>query len=140
MGEYLEVEELNDVLLYDGVCKFCNSSVSFVLEHEKNDQLKFTPLQSDLGVRILTHFGYPKDYTDGILFLSNGKLASKSRAALYISKFLKRPWSWLQVFWIVPLFISDFVYNIIARNRYKWFGMTDACMLPPRNHKERFLE
>lgn len=140
MGEHLALEKLDNLVLYDGVCKFCNSSVNFVLDHEKNDQLKFTPLQSELGSEILKAHGYPMDYTESILFLSKGKLEGKAKAALKISKFLKSPWSLAQIFLIIPSFISDFFYNIIAKNRYKWFGQTDACMLPPANHKLRFLE
>ncbi|MBU2914879.1 thiol-disulfide oxidoreductase DCC family protein [Reichenbachiella agariperforans] len=140
MGEYNKISQLDNLVLYDGVCKFCNSSVSFVLDHEKNDQLKFTPLQSPLGEKILSEHGLPKDYTDSILFLSKDKLYAKSKAAFKISKFLKAPWSLGQVFLIVPSFVSNVFYDVIAKNRYKWFGMTDACMLPPANHKERFLE
>lgn len=140
MDQHHEIAELDNLVLYDGVCKFCNSSVNFVLDHEKNDQLKFTPLQSELGAKVLKEHNFPTDYTESILFLNNGKLEAKSTAALKISKFLKGPWSLGRVFLIVPSFISDFFYDIIAKNRYKWFGMTDACMLPPANHKERFLE
>ncbi|PIB37502.1 hypothetical protein BFP72_09895 [Reichenbachiella sp. 5M10] len=136
----MEIDQLNHVLLYDGVCKFCNSSVNFVLEHEKNDQLKFAQLQSPLGVRILEAYGYPKDYAESILYLSAGQLQSKSKAALRISGYLRRPWSWLQVFGVLPGGLTDCMYGIIARNRYKWFGKADACILPPPNHRERFLE
>ncbi|MGL1885333.1 MAG: DCC1-like thiol-disulfide oxidoreductase family protein [Reichenbachiella sp.] len=140
MGNIREIEELDNLVLYDGVCKFCNGSVNFVLDHEKNEELKFTPLQSEIGISVLEQYGFPVDYTDSILFLSGGELLAKSKAAFHISKYMKMPYGSMQVLNVFPAILTDFFYDIIAKNRYKWFGKTDVCMLPPRNHKVRFLE
>jgi len=140
MDKTRTLEGLDDVILYDGICKFCNSSVNFILEHERSDSLKFISLQSFLGRLILDRYGFPEDYTDSILFLRGGKLSSKSRAVLRISKFLKMPWSIASAFLVLPSFILDPIYALVAKNRYNWFGKLDACILPPSNHKLRFLE
>ena len=138
--ESIAIDQLDKILLYDGVCVFCNNSVDFVLEHERSADITFTPLQSEVGKQILRKFDYPEDYLGSILYLTNGKLLAKSSAALAVSKYLKAPISWLQVFWIVPKFLRDFVYDFIGRNRYKWFGQYDACRMPTPSLRKRFLE
>lgn len=130
---------LDRIVLFDGVCKFCNDSVNFILRKENDDTLRFVSLQSSLGAEILKKYNLPSDYTESILFLNNNTLYTKSRAVLHISKFLKMPWSLGSIFLIIPSLLSDVCYDMFARNRYRWFGKTDACMIPPTNHKLRFL-
>ena len=136
----IELKEYDKVLLYDGVCVFCNNSVDYVIKNEKKSVIRFVPLQSEVGKRILNHFDYPLDYLGSILFLESGKIMAKSSAALAVSKYLKLPTSLLQVFWIVPAFIRDVVYNFIGQNRYKWFGRSDACRVPTPELQSRFIE
>lgn len=132
--------EIKNLVLYDGVCKFCNSSVNFILEHERAEELSFTPLQSDLGQSLLQKFKLPTSYTDSLLFVSEGQLLSHSKAAFKISGFLKRPWSLISIFGLFPSFITDFFYNLVAKHRYRLMGQSDACMIPTPATKDRFLE
>jgi len=121
------------LVLFDGVCNLCNSSVSFILKHEKNSVLYFSSLQK---------FGQPElleivKNVDSIIFIEKDKVYTKSTAALKISKYLKG-YSWARVFLIIPPAIRDFIYDIIAKNRYKWFGKKDQCMIPNPDLKARF--
>lgn len=127
------------VVLFDGHCNLCNKSVQFILEREKDSTLLFTSLQSEAGRQILEQHGFPVDYRDSVLFLENGKLYVESAAALRIANYLKAPWSWLRVFWIVPSFLRNFVYRFIAKRRLKWFGSTDSCWVMRQEWRERFL-
>ena len=139
MGADSSITDYNHLVLFDGVCVFCNSSVDFILQKEKDDTLMFTPLQSKLGIEILKQYDYPVDYQDSILFLVDGKLLNKSSAALMIAGYLKSPYSWLRFFKIVPGFIRNAVYSLIAKNRYRIFGKFDACMVPSPQLRRRFL-
>lgn len=140
MDSNRSIETLDKVVLFDGICMFCNTSVDFVIQNEVGEDLFFTPLQSDVGKEILRAYEYPVDYTESILFLENGQLLTKSNAGLAIAKYLEFPFNWLRVFSIVPRFIRDAFYNVIARYRYKWFGKYDACMVPTPELRKRFLE
>lgn len=127
------------ILLYDGVCNFCNASVQFVFQHEKYQLIYFASLQSEVGQALLEKFQLPKDYIDSLVYIEGDKVFLSSDAAIQISKFLKFPYSLLGIFWIVPRFIRDTVYKFIAKNRYKWFGKSESCMLPTAAQKSRFL-
>ncbi|MEP1781566.1 DCC1-like thiol-disulfide oxidoreductase family protein [Reichenbachiella sp.] len=132
--------QINNLVLYDGVCRFCNSSVNFILNHERNQKLLFAPLQSDLGQSVLRQFELPKDYTNSLLFLSDEKLYSHSNAAFKIVSFLKMPWQIVLILRFLPTSITDYFYNLIARHRYKLMGKTEACEIPAPENKGRFLE
>lgn len=132
--------EINNLVLYDGVCMFCNSSINFILDHEKNQKLTFAPLQSDLGQNLLKEFDFPLNYTDSLLFVSNDKISSHSTAAFKIAGYLKSPWQWISLFGILPSFLTDFFYNLIAKHRYRIMGKADACLLPTPATRARFLE
>ncbi|SMD38666.1 Predicted thiol-disulfide oxidoreductase YuxK, DCC family [Reichenbachiella faecimaris] len=132
--------EIDNLVLYDGVCTFCNSSVNFILDHERHAQLHFTPLQSVKGQAILKQFDLPLDYTDSLLFLNKGALYSQARAAFRIAGFLEIPWNWISVFRFLPPFITNFFYRLVAKHRYKLMGQADACILPSPGVRNRFLE
>lgn len=132
--------EVKNLVLYDGVCKFCNSSIQFILDHERNQKLSFTPLQSDLGQSLLQQHGLASDYTDSLIYISNGQMLTHSSAAFRIASFLKFPWQWISIFRIFPVFITDFFYNLVAKHRYRIMGQADACMVPTPSTKGRFLE
>lgn len=134
------IAKVTNLVLYDGVCKFCNSSVNFILDHERNQALSFAPIQSDLGRSILRKFDLPLDYTDSLLYYEEGKLFSHSKAAFKISEFLKKPWSWVSIMQFLPAVFTDFFYNLIARHRYKLMGKTDTCSVPNPKNAQRFLE
>lgn len=128
------------LILFDGVCNLCNSSVLYVIKHDKDKRFLFAPLQSEVGKQIIKKFDLDTTKTDSILLYSDEKgLFVKSTAALHIAKHLGFPRSLMAVFFIVPTFIRNWVYDFIARNRYKWYGKKEACMIPTPELKARFL-
>jgi predicted DCC family thiol-disulfide oxidoreductase YuxK len=131
--------DYNNIILFDGVCNFCNSSINFVIERDPHKKFKFAPLQSEAGEKIQQQFNLDTTKLDSVLLIKNGKVLSKSTAALYIAKELKGLWPLLFVFIIMPPFLRNAVYNYIAKNRYKWFGKQDSCMMPTSDVRSRFL-
>lgn len=131
--------EDNPVILFDGVCNFCNGSVNFTIKRDKHKTIKFAPLQSDIGKALVKQYGLPENEMRSFLFIENGKLYNKSTAALRVSRHLKGLWPLFYGFIIVPPFIRNAVYDLIARNRYKWFGQKDECMVPTPDVRARFL-
>jgi predicted DCC family thiol-disulfide oxidoreductase YuxK len=127
------------VILFDGVCNYCNSMVNFIIRHDKKKIFRFTPLQSEAGQKILSQFNLPQKKFDSFMLVENNKIYQRSDAALRLYNLLPWTWKWTQLFWIVPGFIRNGVYNIIAKNRYKWFGKKNACMVPAPDVRERFL-
>jgi len=127
------------IILFDGVCNLCNSSVNFILKHDKKKRFIFTSLQSDVAKEILLQFPTKYLNLDSIILIENGKVYEKSTAALKILKHLYNGYQLLYAFIIIPKFIRDWVYIIIAQNRYKWFGKKEECMLPTSEIKSRFL-
>jgi predicted DCC family thiol-disulfide oxidoreductase YuxK len=127
------------ILLFDGYCNLCNSSVQFVLKHEKKEELYFTSLQSEAGIEILKEYSIDVNKVDSLVLIENNKAYIKSSAALKAAKYLKGLYPLLFSFIIVPPFIRNFVYDFIARNRYKWYGKSDTCMIPDKQVAQRFL-
>lgn len=127
------------VIVFDGVCNLCNAAVQFVIRHDKKKQFHFASLQGEYGQKVLA--GLPKSYSSlkTFILLEDGKVFTRSTAALKVAKKLAAPVNWLYGLIIVPIFIRDAVYNFISKNRYKWFGKKDACMIPTTALKERFL-
>lgn len=137
----IEISEIkNPVLLFDGVCNLCNRSVQFVIKKDKKRIFRFASLQSELGMHVMQQYGLPVNDLNSFLLLENGKLYTKSTAALRLTRKLGGGWSLLYAFMIVPKFIRDGIYSWIARNRYKWFGKRDACWLPTPELKTLFLD
>ena len=128
------------VILFDGVCNFCNAIINFIIRQDKKRIFLYATLQSNAGKRILEESKFPTDIFESFLLLDKGKLYSKSAASLRLYNYLPWYWKWTQLFWIFPKFIRDWVYDIIAKNRYKWFGKREECMVPSSELKERFLE
>ena len=128
------------ILLYDGVCNLCNGAVKFVLKHEKKPEIMFASLQSALGKKLLAEHNIDILKTDSLVFISNGKAKVKSTAGLNLFLYLKGLYPLMIVFVIVPAFLRDIVYNWIARNRYKWFGRSEACVVPDEKTRNRFLD
>ncbi len=127
------------IVLFDGVCNFCNSTVNFLLKQDKNAVLKFAALQSNAGQLLLNQYNLPPDNFDSFILIENGKAYKSSTAGLRLYNKLPWYWKWTQVFWIVPRPVRDAVYNLIARNRYRWFGKKDSCMIPSAAIRSRFL-
>jgi predicted DCC family thiol-disulfide oxidoreductase YuxK len=127
------------IILFDGVCNLCNKSVQRVLKNDAKNLFHFAALQSDAGQRLLKENDFPTENFGSFILLQQGKVYIKSTAALVVAKQLSGPIKLLYAFIIVPLFIRDFVYDIIAKNRYKWFGSRDVCMVPTPALKAKFL-
>lgn len=127
------------VLLFDGVCNLCNSSVQFIIERDPEAHFRFASLQSDEGKALLDRFDDRPLDLSSVVLVQDGQLYARSEAALRVARQLGGGWSLLYAFIFVPRPIRDAVYNWIARNRYRWFGKKDACMIPSPDLKARFL-
>jgi predicted DCC family thiol-disulfide oxidoreductase YuxK len=126
------------IVLFDGVCNFCNGSVNFIIEHDKAGYFKFSPLQSKIGEELTAKYGIDKTDTDSVVVIEDEKAYTHSTGALRIARKLDRC-SWLYAFRIVPRPIRDFLYKAFAKYRYRLFGRQDACMMPTPEIRERFL-
>lgn len=131
--------ENKNIILFDGVCNLCYSSVNFVIEHDKKNVFYFASLQSDFGQFFCKKYKLPSTDFNSFIYFKKGILYKKSRAALEVSKMLKGFWQLAYIFVAVPSFIRDGVYNYISKNRYTFFGKKDACRLPTLELKKRFL-
>lgn len=138
MGEHHTITK--DVLLFDGVCNLCNGAVNFIIDRDPNGHFQFAALQSDFGQEQLEKLGFNQEDFDSLVLLSEGKVHKKSGAALRIAGRLNGLYPLLKAFLIIPPFIRDGVYDIIARNRYKWFGKRDECRIPTPELRSRFIE
>jgi predicted DCC family thiol-disulfide oxidoreductase YuxK len=127
------------VILFDGVCNLCNSSVQFVIKHDKQSKFLFASLQSSEGQQLLNKYALPENNFNSFVLIEDEKIFTRSTGALKVFGKLDGWYKILYVFMIVPKFIRDAVYNWIARNRYKWFGKKDECMIPAPELKARFL-
>ena len=127
------------IILFDGVCNFCNSAVNFVIKRDKKGVIFFTPLQTDAGQKLLLQYNLPVNDMQSFVFIDNGKAYTQSTASLKVCRYLRQLWPLCYGFIIVPKFIRDTIYNWIAKNRYKWFGVRQQCMIPTPDIKERFL-
>ena len=127
------------VLLFDGYCNFCSSTVQFVLRKERNHVLFFSSLQSDTGKALLAHYHIDPLKTDSLVLIDKDKAYVKSGAAIRLARYMKGAYPLLVAFLIVPPFIRNAVYDYIARHRYKWFGKSESCMVPDPAVRQRFL-
>lgn len=127
------------VIFFDGVCNLCNASVQFVIAHDKKDQFKFTALQGDYAKEVLSKFNADPQKLNTILLLQEGKLYTKSSAALRVAGKLNGLIPLIYVFLLVPKFIRDWFYDIIAKNRYQWWGRQESCWVPTPELKSKFI-
>lgn len=128
------------IILFDGVCNLCNSFVQYVIKRDKKDVFRFVALQSDLGQEILKHIGIDTKNIDSIILYEPGvAYFYKSSAAIEIAKGLGGFLGWSIVFKIIPTALRNPIYDYVAKNRYKWYGKKDACMIPTPELKAKFL-
>lgn len=127
------------IVLFDGVCNFCNASVQFILKRDPKGYFRFASLQSDAGRELLAQYHIDPQKNDSIVLIENGRAYLRSTAALRISRRLVAGWPAIYAFMAVPGFIRDGMYDFIAKNRYRWFGRKDQCMMPEPGWQERFL-
>ncbi len=127
------------IIIFDGVCNFCDGYINFVMDHEQSQRLKFAPFQSEIGRKILRSSGINPDQISTLYFYEEGVMYEKSTAVLRIIRYLNSPWNWAYSLVFIPRFLRDIIYSWIAKNRYKFFGMKEACRIPTLAEKSRFL-
>jgi predicted DCC family thiol-disulfide oxidoreductase YuxK len=127
------------IILFDGICNFCNASVQFIIKRDPQAQFRFASLQSEVGKKLLTKYKIPEDI-NSFIFIAGERYYTKSSAALRVCKHLKGFWRLFYVFILVPRPLRDRFYDFIARNRYQWFGKKESCMIPTPDIRNRFLE
>lgn len=128
------------VILFDGVCNLCNAAVNWIIDHDSRNVIKFASLQSEYGRQMVQKHNLHGEYMDTIYLIEGDKVYNRSDAVLRTLKHLKGVYSLGYGFIIVPRFIRNFFYNLVARNRYKWFGKRDACRIPTPELKAKFIE
>jgi predicted DCC family thiol-disulfide oxidoreductase YuxK len=127
------------VILFDGICNLCTGSVQFILKRDKEKKFLFASLQSNYGQELLKRYDLPTDTFNSFILYQDNRIYTRSTAALKMFQQLKG-WKWVKAFQVVPGFIRDAVYNLIAKNRYKWFGQKNECWIPTPELKARFLD
>jgi len=132
-------EDRRAIILFDGVCNFCCASVQFIIARDPRGFFSFASQQSSAGKAMLAAAGLP-DAMDTFVLIEQGVAYTRSAAALKVASRLTFPWPLCSVGWLVPGFLRDAVYRIIARNRYRWFGQKETCWVPTPEIRKRFIE
>ena len=136
----IELPKNKKIILFDGVCNLCSGAVQYVIAHDKKDVFRFTALQSDLGQEILKHIGINPNEIDSIVMYEPGvAYYYKSTAAIEIARHFGGVFHFGTIFKIMPRFLRDSIYDYVARNRYKWYGKKESCMIPTAELKSKFL-
>ncbi len=128
------------VILFDGVCGLCQGWVQWVLIHDRRALFRFAALQSRVAGELLATAGVTGPLPDSLVLVVDGAVHTRSGAALRVFGSLGLPWSLLRVLLLVPPFVRDWTYDLIARHRYRWFGKTEQCLVPSAAHRARFLD
>lgn len=128
------------IILFDGVCNLCNGFVNFIIPRDRENKFQFGSLQSSKVQELLKHYHYYTTELSTVVLVENHQLYTQSTAVLKILRKMGGPWPLLYGFIIFPRFFRDFVYNLIAKNRYKLFGRKDACMMPTPELQAKFVE
>ncbi|HLO72695.1 MAG TPA: DCC1-like thiol-disulfide oxidoreductase family protein [Flavobacterium sp.] len=140
----MEIQDLpkdKKIILFDGVCNLCDASIQYVIKHDIADVFRFVALQSELGQKVLKHIGINSIHIDSIVLYEPGiAYYYKSTAALHIAKGLKGIFTLATVFQILPTGFRDLIYEYVAKNRYKWYGKKESCLVPTPALKSKFLE
>jgi predicted DCC family thiol-disulfide oxidoreductase YuxK len=129
----------NNIILFDGECNLCNGFVQFVIKNDKKKIFKFSSLQSNYGQNYLHSKHLSQSQFSSFIYIKNNGFLQKSTAALHIFKDLGGLWQVLFVFIVFPTAFRDFFYEVIAKNRYKWFGKRNTCWVPTKDLESRFL-
>jgi len=128
------------VILFDGVCNLCSSTVQFVIKHDKKERFHFASLQSGYGQQVMQQFNLPPATLSSFILFDGEQVFTRSTGALKVARQLNGLWPLLYGFIVIPRFIRDAVYNFIAKNRYRWFGKKEACWLPTLALRARFID
>lgn len=129
----------HSIVLFDGACNLCNASIQFIIARDRQGRFKFASLQSQSGKTLLSRFQLDPQKLYSVILVQHEKVYDRSRAALEIARRLDGLWPLMYVFIIVPPFLRNFIYDWISRNRYRWFGVRQECMMPTPDMKARFL-
>jgi predicted DCC family thiol-disulfide oxidoreductase YuxK len=127
------------IILFDGICNFCNSSINFIIKHDLNNQFRFAPLQSEIGKQLLLQLDEQDLNINTIILIENNRIYKQSDALLRIARHFNGVYSLLYGFIIIPSFLRNKIYNFIARNRYRLFGKTNTCVAPTPELKQKFI-
>lgn len=139
--EITELPKDKKIILFDGVCNLCDSSVQFVIRHDKKDIFRFVQLQSNLGQKIAGHIGTSASEMDSIILYEHGKTYYyKSEAAFRILRETSGIYKLLLAFSILPRILTNYIYDYVAKNRYRWYGKKESCMIPTPELKSKFIE
>lgn len=134
------MQENKKIILFDGVCNLCNGAIQFVIKRDKKDMFRYAALQSDIGKKMVSERGIDTSKTDSIILVEPGvAYYTKSDAANEITKHFGGLWPLFSVFQWIPKPFRNWIYDFIARNRYKWFGRKDQCMIPTPELRAKFL-
>jgi predicted DCC family thiol-disulfide oxidoreductase YuxK len=143
MNQIQNIEDLpkdKKIILFDGVCNLCDKTVQIIIKKDSNDVFRFVALQSELGEKIIKHIGIDRRKTDSIiLYIPGSAYYYKSQAALKIAKDIGGIYNFLRLFEYFPTKLTDSIYDYIAKNRYKWYGKKDQCMIPTKEMLNKFL-
>jgi predicted DCC family thiol-disulfide oxidoreductase YuxK len=131
--------QLTHIILFDGVCNLCNSSVQFIIRHDKKNRFRFASLQSDFGQNQLIKYQIDSKNTDSFIYIKSDHAYIKSTAGLLVLKDLGGLWKLPFLFIVFPKTLRDWIYDLIAKNRYKLFGKKESCMVPTPDLKSRFI-
>lgn len=129
---------MNQIILFDGDCNLCDKSVQFIIKHDTKALFKFASLQSDVGRSFIEQHNIPKGL-NSLILIEKDKWYAKSSAALRVCKHLNYLWKIFYLLLIIPKPMRDYLYHLLAKNRYQWFGRKDSCILPSPMMKKRFL-
>jgi len=139
MAQALRPSSTPPLLLFDGVCGLCNTSVDWVMRHDPQRQFRFAPLQSPAGQAALRESGLDADYIDSIVLIRGGQVYTHSTAALHVARLLGWPWKALFAFVLIPPILRDLVYDFVAEHRYQWFGKREACRIPTPEERQQLI-
>lgn len=129
---------MSGILLFDGVCNFCNSSVQFIIKRDKEAYFKFASIQSEAGQELIAQYRIPNDI-DSVILIEDGRAYTESTAALKVCRHLAGAWKLFYVLLVIPPFLRNIFYRLFAKSRYRLFGQKEACMLPSAEQRARFL-
>ena len=135
-----DIIQSHDIILFDAVCVICNGWAKFLIKYDKKIQFKLVSAQSELGTALLKHYQMSTEHYTTRVVIKDGKLYTESTALLKVMQHLGFPFSLMNAGYFIPRFIRDFLYRLVALNRYKLFGKTDSCLIPSLENKRHFLE
>jgi predicted DCC family thiol-disulfide oxidoreductase YuxK len=131
---------MKKIILFDGVCNLCNSLINKIIRLDSSERFLFAPLQGEKGKEVIKEFNLQKQNIDSIVLYSDQKVKIKSQAVIDIIYTISPLFRFIIIFKIIPYFILDFIYDIVAQRRYQWFGKRKKCIIPNKNITSRFID